>query len=192
MHVIDPSQRAAEVIGEEQFVVVQLGAPAVLQCYAVGWPRPSVTWWRGERLLPFSSERYEQRRDFSLLLRTVALRDLGPYVCQAYNGLGRATSWTLTVQAVGPVYSSDPDDAPYNAFLVNPRQDTSEPQRPPQRPRPPYRPPVQPERIPQPQPEIPRGPEVDPHASVTGENLRTQEAGKMNIELIMRSHSENS
>lgn len=172
LHVIDPTSRAAEVIGEEQYVVVQLGAPAVLQCYAVGWPRPSVTWWRGERLLPFSSERYEQRRDFSLLLRTVTLRDLGPYVCQAYNGLGKATSWTLTVQAVGPSYSSDPDDTPYNIYLVAPsRKDPSEPQ-PQPRPRPPYRPPVEPETRPQqpqpPQPEQPQQPEHDPNAPVTG------------------------
>jgi len=54
-------------------------------------------------MLPFSSERYEQLRDHSLLIRLVSLRDLGPYTCQAYNGLGKAASWTVTVFANGPV-----------------------------------------------------------------------------------------
>nr|CAD7403319.1 unnamed protein product [Timema cristinae] len=156
LDITEPTSRPAEVIGEDStYVVVALGAPTVLQCYAIGWPRPSVTWWRGDRMLPFSSELFEQRRDYSLLIHSVTLRNLGPYTCQAYNGLGRAASWTVTVQAVGPVYSENPEDVEYTKYLVHP------PQRPetpivtaPERPTYPYRP----ARPPQPETPRPRPP----------------------------------
>lgn len=141
-------------------MVVTLGAPAILQCYAIGWPRPGVTWWRGDRMLPFTSNQYEQRRDFSLLIRSVTLRNLGPYVCQAYNGLGKAASGTVTVQAIGPVYSNNPEDEVYYQYLVSAPQRPIEPSRPLPRP---YRPPTPPPTLPpapqprpEPQPEPPR------------------------------------
>ena len=147
--LVEPTSRPAEVIGEDKtYVVVTLGAPTVLQCYAVGWPPPTVTWWRGDRMLPLSSEQYEQRRDHSLLIRTVTLRNLGPYTCQAYNGYGRAASWTVTVQAVGPVYTSD---STYNEYLVPPpkKPDTPETGTHAEKPSYPYRP-VRPSPHPQP------------------------------------------
>lgn len=161
--LVEPTSRPAEVIGEDKtYVVVTLGAPTVLQCYAVGWPTPTVTWWRGDRMLPLSSEQFEQRRDHSLLIRSVTLRLLGPYTCQAYNGYGRAASWTVTVQAVGPVHTSD---STYNEYLVPPPKkpdipDTgtqtekpSYPFRP--RTRPPVVQPTSPPKIPpQPVPEV--------------------------------------
>ncbi|XP_069673465.1 papilin isoform X4 [Periplaneta americana] len=171
LEVTEPTSRPAEVIGEDKtYVVVTLGAPTVLQCYAVGWPIPTVTWWRGERMLPFSSEQFEQRRDHSLLIRSVTLRNLGPYTCQAYNGYGRAASWTVTVQAVGPVYSSSPGDHSYNEYLVPPPKkpetlEVSPSTEKPSYPFRPVRPPPQPPRPrpqpqPQPQPEI-KPPEVE-------------------------------
>lgn len=153
-------------------MVVTLGAPAILQCYAIGWPRPGVTWWRGDRMLPFTSNQYEQRRDFSLLIRTVTLRNLGPYVCQAYNGLGKAASGTVTVQAIGPVYSSNPEDEVYYQYLV------SAPQRPvePSRPRLPYRPPPPPPTPPptpvQPRIEPPQQPQPEPPRILIGKYVR--------------------
>jgi Immunoglobulin I-set domain len=108
--LLDPPNRSdVEVVEVDPYVRVYLETPAVLQCYAMGWPRPSVTWWRGDRILPLSSKRYEQRRDFTLLLAAVGIEDLGPYTCQAYNGLGKARSWTVTVQAYrspGGVYAA--------------------------------------------------------------------------------------
>ncbi|PSN47564.1 hypothetical protein C0J52_19332 [Blattella germanica] len=137
-----PTAHPAEVIGEDRtYVVVTLGAPTILQCYAVGWPPPTVTWWRGDRMLPFSSEQYEQRRDYSLLIRSVTLRNLGHYTCQAYNGYGRAASWTVTVQAVGPVYTSSPGDSVYNEFLIpSPKRPDAAPEPIPTRPSYPFRP----------------------------------------------------
>ena len=38
--------------------------------------------WRGTEMLPMSTERIEQNADFSLKLRSVGLKDLGPYSCQ--------------------------------------------------------------------------------------------------------------
>lgn len=115
----DPSPHPASVIGDEDHkVTVSLGSPHSLHCYAVGWPRPSITWWRGDRMLPLSSSTYEQRRDYSLLIHSVKLSNLGIYTCQAYNGLGKAASWSVTVQAIGPVYSTNPEDEQYTKFLI--------------------------------------------------------------------------
>ena len=38
-------------------------------------------------MLPMSNERIEQNADFSLKLRSVGLRDLGPYSCQVRQHL---------------------------------------------------------------------------------------------------------
>lgn len=123
---VDPVQRPAAVIGDESSsVVVTLGSRVVLQCYAIGFPLPAITWWRGSRMLPFSSEQLEQQRDHSLVLYSVTLTALGPYTCQAYNGIGRAASWTVTLKAIGPVYSQDPNDITYNQFLVPPPRSPS-------------------------------------------------------------------
>lgn len=113
----DPIPRPANVIGEESTaVIVALDSPTVLQCYAIGWPRPVVTWWRTDRMLPMSSDLFEQRSDHSLVIRLVTVNTLGPYTCQAYNGLGRAASWSVTLQAHGTTVGNQPD----NPYLVPP------------------------------------------------------------------------
>ncbi|XP_027848870.1 papilin isoform X1 [Aphis gossypii] len=114
--VKDPIPRPANVIGEESTaVIVALNNPTVLQCYAVGWPRPIVTWWRADRMLPMTSETFEQRNDHSLYIRLVTINVLGPYTCQVYNGIGRASSWSVTLQAHGTS-----DNYPYSPYLVPP------------------------------------------------------------------------
>ncbi|XP_050439361.1 papilin isoform X2 [Adelges cooleyi] len=118
--VKDPVPHPANVIGEDSTgAVVALDGPAVLQCYAVGWPRPIVTWWRADRMLPLSSDQYEQRRDHSLIVKLVTVHVLGPYTCQAYNGLGRAASWSITLQAYGTPTADQLD----NPYLVPPPRD---------------------------------------------------------------------
>ncbi|XP_059480274.1 papilin isoform X2 [Neocloeon triangulifer] len=141
LEVTDGLVTPADVVRVEPYLRVHLNSPAILHCYAMGWPRPSITWWRGERMLPMASKRYEQRRDFTLLISSVALEDLGPYTCQAYNGFQKARSWTITVQGfkpAGAVYSGSEN---YYQYLVEP-----EPTQPPapRPPYPPYIPPVQP------------------------------------------------
>ncbi|KAG8262324.1 hypothetical protein J6590_054755 [Homalodisca vitripennis] len=141
VRVRSPKKLQVEILGDDsQSIVVSLGSRAVLQCYAYGYPAPTVTWWRGERMLPLISSELEQRRDLSLVLYSVTLTSLGPYTCQAYNGQGRPASRTVILKAVGPVYSPDPNDVTYNQYLV-PR-----PRSPDQQPRPPpyYPPPTPP------------------------------------------------
>jgi len=142
VHVLDAIKTSVEVVAVEPFVNVHLNTPAVLHCYAMGWPRPSVTWWRAERILPMASKRYEQRRDFTLLLASVSLEDLGPYTCQAYNGEGKAKSWTITVQGFKQPGTGYSTAAAYYQYLV----DEPEQVRPPvylhpSRPQQPYPPP---------------------------------------------------
>ena len=105
-------------MSDSTITVVVLGGPVTVHCHAIGWPRPSVTWWRADRMLPFSSLNYEQNRDFSLLIRSVTFRDLGPYTCQAYNGYGRPSSYTVVLQAIGPVYSIDDADIEFRRYLI--------------------------------------------------------------------------
>ena len=46
----------------------QSGSPAKLYCLAYGFPKPTVTWWKGTTMLPLSSERHRQE-EFTLSLR---------------------------------------------------------------------------------------------------------------------------
>lgn len=117
----DPVPRPANVLGEENAaVVVALDGPALLQCYAFGWPRPAVTWWRADRMLPMSSDLYDQRPDSSLVVRLATVNVLGLYTCQAYNGRGRAASWSVTLRAYGPSGDRRPYTGPFSQYLVPP------------------------------------------------------------------------
>lgn len=128
LDVTDPVPQEAQVIGDlNAEVLVTLGEPAHLQCYAYGYPAPYITWWRADRMLPLTSEQYEQRQDHSLIINHVDLHSLGPYTCQAYNGRGKANSWTVTVKAVGNPVSSSPEDIHYHQYLVAPDQAPARP-----------------------------------------------------------------
>lgn len=102
----EPHNRSADIVGEPTAsVTVTINSPTTLYCYAMGWPRPFVTWWRGDRMLPLSSEDYEQDSDYTLLIRSVTISNLGVYECQAYNGIERPASWSVTLFALGPVHN---------------------------------------------------------------------------------------
>lgn len=117
----DAVKKPADIISDSvSSVVVTLDAPSVLHCYAYGYPRPAVLWWKEDTMLPRNSIQYEQRRDNSLVIRHVTLKALGPYTCQAYNGLGRAASWTTTLHAVGSATLSDQQDLKFLVYLVPP------------------------------------------------------------------------
>lgn len=133
---VEPRQLNTVILGEQNTVVtVTLNSPVSLHCYAVGWPRPIITWWRGRDILPLSSDVYVQDADYTLLIRSVTLPTLGVYTCQAFNGVGRAASWSVTLQAVGPVYSVRPEYEQYTQYLVlPPKKMTAE------KPQYPYRP----------------------------------------------------
>lgn len=123
MHV-EPSSHPANVLSDETEpkVTVSLGAPTALFCYAYGWPKPSITWWRGDKMLPLSSQQYEQKRDYSLLIHSVRLSNLGIYTCQAYNGLGKAASYSVTVQAYRNPNQPElgTEEQQYLKYLVDP------------------------------------------------------------------------
>lgn len=133
---VDPQELSAAIVGEPNtYLTVTMNSPISLHCYAMGWPRPFVTWWRGDRMLPLSSEIYEQDSDYTLLIRSVTLQTLGIYTCQAFNAIGKPASWSVTLQAVGPVYNVRPEQEEYTKYLVQPpRKPTVE------KPQYPYRP----------------------------------------------------
>ncbi|CAG0888031.1 unnamed protein product [Darwinula stevensoni] len=139
LQITDAVDRAAEVVDPEPYTVSSLGEAVQLFCLVLGWPRPTVTWWRRTRMLPRRSEKYEQYPDH-IVIQRVGLSDLGPYTCHAYNGIGTAASWTVTLQGFGPVYTTRPEDAEFTKFLVSHPQTPRPVARPVPRPRPGYPP----------------------------------------------------
>ncbi|KAK5647606.1 hypothetical protein RI129_002498 [Pyrocoelia pectoralis] len=122
LEVTDSVPHATAIVGDQEnsHIVASLGAPTTLHCYATGFPFPSVTWWKDDRLVPLHTHQFEVHKDYSLLVHSVQLSNLGIYTCQAYNGIGKAASWSVTVQTLGPVYSTRPEDVKYMQYVINP------------------------------------------------------------------------
>lgn len=130
-------------------------------------------------MLPLSSAAYEQNRDYSLLIHSVKLSNLGIYTCQAYNGLGRAASWSVTIQAIGPVHSISPEDEPFTKYLIS--KPTSMPQLEQTRypyPQYPYRPVRPNQRRPTPESYIP-APYTEPSPEIIPEVPRTYQGKRI-------------
>ena len=64
---------------------------------------------------------FGQTSGYGLYIRTVGIRDLGPYTCQAYNGLGPADSSTFVLRVLGPVdiSSISRGDQNYLSYVVD-------------------------------------------------------------------------
>lgn len=141
---------SAYIIGDSNTTVVaSLSQPATLRCLAGGHPKPFVTWWRGDKILPLKDDRVEITRDYSLILNRVELNDLGPYVCQAYNSIGRPVSIQVTLKVRGPVHARSEDDRKYLQYVdyespppTTPRPNIPYPTQPPRTRPTPYYPPV--------------------------------------------------
>lgn len=91
------------IAGDENAVVTgELGSPLSLRCLAYGYPTPSVFWYldKGfeEIMVPFNNAEFESRGNV-LLIRNLTTDTLGQYMCQAYNGEGKAASWVVDVRA---------------------------------------------------------------------------------------------
>lgn len=111
----DPVSSPARIVGGVKVVVTPVNEPCMLHCNAVGWPRPSVTWWRESVMLPRFSERYEQYVNYTLKIRQMTTQDVGPYECRAYNGIGQVAVWEVSVFLDGPPVL-DPTDAKLKYF----------------------------------------------------------------------------
>jgi len=139
LSVDTPREMPARIVETNPNMIMSLGSPARLYCLAYGHPTPTVTWWKGTRMLPLSSDRHSME-DFTLSLRSLALQDLGPYTCQAYNGGQQApASFSVNLQVYGPVHPA-PGEQEYMRYVVGrpsapsrptPRPDIYRPTRPP-------------------------------------------------------------
>lgn len=107
----------------------------MLNCYAYGYPPPVVMWWKDNEFIPFRSHEYTISKDHTLLINGVKLHNLGVYTCQAYNGVGKATSWSVTVKTMGPVYSTNIEDRKYMKYVIGQKEVPTTP-----RPDPPFTP----------------------------------------------------
>jgi papilin len=143
---------SAYILGDSNTTVVSaISQPATLRCLAGGHPKPFVTWWRGDKILPLKDEKVEITRDYSLILSRIEISDLGPYVCQAYNSIGRPVSIQVTLKARGQVHARTEDDRKYLQYVESepfvppttfPPQTAYPPTQPPRTRPPPYYPPV--------------------------------------------------
>ena len=116
--VDQPRDLPARIMETEPDIVMSLNAPATLYCMAYGFPKPTVTWWKGTTMLPLTSDRVSQGDDFTLKMSSVSLSDLGPYTCQAYNGLGEAASFNVRLTVYGPVYPG-PGEQQFMRYVVD-------------------------------------------------------------------------
>lgn len=144
---LDPVDGSAYILGDSNSTVVSaLSQPATLRCLAGGYPKPFVTWWRGDKILPLKDDRVEITRDYSLNLNRVELYDLGPYVCQAYNSIGRPVSIQVTLKVRGPLHARGEEVSKYLQYIVAEPPSTARPYityPSPSRPRPtPFYPPI--------------------------------------------------
>lgn len=113
---VDPVPSKAYIIGEVNSTkIVELNQPAILRCLAGGHPRPVVNWWKGTEILPLNSERFEVKRDYSLVFNSIQLSDLGPYICQAYSGEGKPVSIYIVLKAIGPI--TEPENE-YSKYII--------------------------------------------------------------------------
>lgn len=154
----EPVEGSAYIVGEpNSTVVAHLLQPATLRCAAGGYPKPFVTWWRGDKMLPLKDDRYEVTRDYSLMFSRVELYDLGPYTCQAYNAIDRPVSITITLKARGSAQPRTDEDRRYIQYIVT---EPAPPTRPVYTIPPPTQTPTQPPR--RPQKPIPSRPQLSP------------------------------
>lgn len=76
-------------------VIVQEGDEAAMMVTVRGYPKPDITWYRGEKLM-YDSKKMGIRshgNSHSLVIYRVNARDAGDYKCEAHNSIG--TSYRL-------------------------------------------------------------------------------------------------
>ncbi|XP_035524142.1 netrin receptor DCC-like [Morone saxatilis] len=66
-------------------VTALLGADAVLECSASGYPTPTIQWRRGEELIQSWNKKYSLLAGSNLIIRSVTDDDSGGYSCTATN-----------------------------------------------------------------------------------------------------------
>lgn len=142
--IVDRLSDSAYILGEPNSTqIVTLNQPALVRCLA-GGPNIHVSWWKGDTMIPYTGHRLEVHKDYSLSIRNIEISDLGTYLCQAYTGIGKPHSISVTLKAIGTVQR--PEDNRYSKYLIPPVDGP--------RPDYPIRPqPVQPPRV---RPERPR------------------------------------
>ncbi|XP_022704194.1 papilin-like isoform X2 [Varroa jacobsoni] len=80
-----------QIIKDKPVVEAPLNTTANLTCQVVGgYPRPSVTWKKGEVRLPTRSSKYRQLPENTLQVRSVRPDDQDLYLCTAKNERGEA------------------------------------------------------------------------------------------------------
>ncbi|KAK2818810.1 hypothetical protein Q5P01_024371 [Channa striata] len=77
--------RTLQFLQRPSRVTALLGADAVLECSASGYPTPSMQWRRGEELIHSWNKKYSLLAGSNLIIRSVTDDDSGSYSCTATN-----------------------------------------------------------------------------------------------------------
>ncbi len=81
-------------------VITSAGASISLQCYAFGYPQPSISWRRENNdLLPTGGALY---RGNILIIHNITKNDRGTYYCIADNGVGKGARRNVGVEVEFP------------------------------------------------------------------------------------------
>ncbi|XP_076613541.1 netrin receptor DCC isoform X4 [Chaetodon auriga] len=89
-------------------VTTLLGADAVLECSASGYPTPSIQWRRGEELIQSWNKKYSLLAGSNLIIRSVTDDDSGSYSCTATNKNHNITAHTELSVLVPPQFLNYP------------------------------------------------------------------------------------
>ncbi|XP_077522114.1 uncharacterized protein LOC144133127 [Amblyomma americanum] len=97
---VSTASAPATIRPSDKVVTVTVFETARLPCLAMGYPRPSVSWYRHPMLLLRPRGRYSFQPDYTLVIRKVAFKDAGIYMCSAYNSHGPKAFWNVTLTVI--------------------------------------------------------------------------------------------
>uniref|UniRef100_A0A8C6NKL2 DCC netrin 1 receptor n=1 Tax=Nothobranchius furzeri TaxID=105023 RepID=A0A8C6NKL2_NOTFU len=92
-------------------VTALLGADAVLECSASGYPTPSIHWRRGDEVIQSWNKKFSLLAGSNLIIRTVTDDDSGTYSCTATNKNQNITAQAELSVLVPPQFLNYPTSA---------------------------------------------------------------------------------
>lgn len=86
------------------------GNRAVLYCIFGGTPLPQIVWSKNGRPIPWSDRITQGNYGKSIIIKHTTFEDSGSYTCESSNGVGRAQSYSISLQILAfPYFTIEPE-----------------------------------------------------------------------------------